>query len=91
MPKGKVNPQSQISSKAPNPSLFLFFFLQALRAVHINIVDLLQAKKDGKRPRHFPTHRALVEWTTANRKRIFPLRAAKENGFLAALLEEMHF
>lgn len=63
---------------------------KALKNIHINIVDLLQAKKAGRQPIRFATRRALISWTLEDKGRIFPLAAAKKNGFLTSLLENMH-
>ncbi|KAJ5372866.1 hypothetical protein N7517_004872 [Penicillium concentricum] len=58
---------------------------KALAKVHVNLVDLVDSRRTGKKVKRFPSHRALTEYTIDTRK-IFPKAAAKKDGFLKALL-----
>ncbi|GAB7365174.1 hypothetical protein MBLNU230_g6261t1 [Neophaeotheca triangularis] len=62
---------------------------KVLRSVNINIHDLVRARRDGKRPRRFPSKAALKLDLMQRPWRKFPLAAAKRNGFLTALLVEV--
>ncbi|TKA31813.1 hypothetical protein B0A50_01892 [Salinomyces thailandicus] len=61
---------------------------QALKTVNVNIHDLVDAKKAGQTPRHFPNRRALSNYIVEKR-RWFSKVEAKKNGYLAALLIEV--
>lgn len=61
---------------------------QALKAVHVNIHDLVAAKQRGQHPRQFPTRQALRDYIVATNK-WFSKEVAKRNGFLKALLIEV--
>ncbi|KAI7546662.1 hypothetical protein KC331_g5482 [Hortaea werneckii] len=61
---------------------------KALKAVHINIHDLVAAKQVGQHPRRFPTRQALRDYIVATNK-WFSKEVAKRNGFLKALLIEV--
>lgn len=58
---------------------------KALAKVHVNLVDLVDSRRTGKKVKHFPGPKALREYTIDTRK-IFPKSAAKKDGFLKALL-----
>ncbi|KAK5130910.1 hypothetical protein LTR08_001574 [Meristemomyces frigidus] len=60
----------------------------ALKAISVNIVDLVEATRNGQIPHHFPSKGALSVYiyTTG---RWFPLKKAKANRFLSALLIEV--
>ena len=72
------------SSKGLSPDLSSLW-LQALRGVWVNIVDLIDAHRTGRRvPRH-GSMKALRKYIMDTGK-IFPKEAAKQNGFLKAFL-----
>lgn len=52
----------------------------------MNIVDFIEAKRNGQEVHHFPSRGALRRYTLANKKKRFSVATAKENGFLRALL-----
>ncbi|TKA67457.1 hypothetical protein B0A55_08078 [Friedmanniomyces simplex] len=60
----------------------------ALKAVHINILDFVHAKRTGQAVPFHPSRAALSQYIVATGK-FFSKRAAKENGYLAALLVEV--
>nr|POE47884.1 hypothetical protein CFP56_01212 [Quercus suber] len=62
---------------------------QNLQAVHVNIVDFVTARRDGVLPHHFKSKKGLREYTRNTPGKVFPLREAKENGFLKALLVDV--
>jgi hypothetical protein len=61
---------------------------QALRTVHVNIHDLLDAVKQGRRPRRFPNAAQLADYTF-NTNKFFPRMKVKEMGPLKALLRNI--
>ncbi|KAM5475406.1 hypothetical protein MauCBS54593_001094 [Microsporum audouinii] len=61
---------------------------KALSKVHVNLVDLIDARRTGKAPTKFPNSQSLREYTLSKGK-IFPKAAAKEEGFLKALLRRI--
>ncbi|PGG95019.1 hypothetical protein AJ79_10317 [Helicocarpus griseus UAMH5409] len=61
---------------------------KALRSVHVNIVDLVDARRTGKKVKTFRSEAALRNYTLRT-ERIFPKKAAKGDGFLKALLREI--
>ena len=64
--------------------------MQALKNVHVNLVQLVTALGNGEKVRTFNTNRELVEWTKKSKKsRIFPLAAAKEDGFIKIFLRKL--
>lgn len=77
------SPQKKEKEKRTNPPK-----TQALKAVHINIHDLVAAKQVGQHPRRFPTRQALRDYIVATNK-WFSKEVAKRNGFLKALLIEV--
>jgi hypothetical protein len=62
--------------------------IQALRTVHVNIHDLLDAVKQGRRPRRFPNAWQLAQYTVATRK-IYPKEYVKEMGPVNALMRRI--
>ena len=58
---------------------------KALSKVHVNLVDLVDSRRTGKKVKRFSSPGELQNYT-ANTRRIFPKDAAKEDGFLKALL-----
>lgn len=61
---------------------------QALRTVHINIHDLLDAVKQGREPHRFRNVHELADYTVENDK-IYPKKAVKEMGPVKALLRRV--
>ncbi|KAK4240918.1 hypothetical protein C8A03DRAFT_12760 [Achaetomium macrosporum] len=61
---------------------------KALRTVHVNIHDLVDAVKQGQRPRRFRNAQELAEYTLRTRK-IYPKRFVKEMGPVKALLRNI--
>lgn len=59
--------------------------MQLLVSAHINIVDLLNAKRSGMFPQRHASRAALAAYT-AMENMFFPMWLAKENGFLKVLL-----
>ncbi|KAJ5950406.1 uncharacterized protein N7479_008819 [Penicillium vulpinum] len=62
---------------------------KALAKVHVNLVDLVDARRTGKKVKHFSSATALRTYTRATEK-IFPKSAAKADGFLKALLRAIY-
>ena len=62
--------------------------LQALSHVAVNLVDLIDSRRTGKRVKLFPSKSALRNYSIQQRK-IFPKDKAKADGFLSALLIEI--
>ncbi len=61
---------------------------QALRPVHVNIHDLLDAVKQGQVPRRFRNQQELANYTVQNGK-IYPKKHVKEMGPVKALLRHI--
>ena len=61
---------------------------QALSHVAVNLVDLIDSRRTGKRVKLFPSKAALRNYSIQQRK-IFPKHKAKADGFLSALLIEI--
>ncbi|KAK4128744.1 hypothetical protein N657DRAFT_38508 [Parathielavia appendiculata] len=61
---------------------------KALRTVHVNIRDLLEAVKQGEKPRRFASAAQLVAYTVNTRK-FYPLSKVKEMGPVKVLLRNM--
>lgn len=64
--------------------------LQVLKSVNVNLVDLINRRETGE-PRilpKFPNRQALRKYTLGNGK-VFPKRAAKQDGFIKVLLREI--
>ena len=61
---------------------------QSLAKVHVNIIDLVDARRTGKPVKRFQSVAALRNYTWENDK-IFPKAAAKADGFLKALLRHI--
>ncbi|KAG4035312.1 hypothetical protein MFRU_001g00830 [Monilinia fructicola] len=61
---------------------------EALSKIHVNIYDLLDANSTGTAVQVFATRAELIRWT-AQTKRYFPLRKAKEGGPVRGLLVRM--
>ena len=57
-----------------------------MRGVSVNIYDFLDAKKNGKMPRRFPSKHALVKYMQQHPEKMYPLSMAKANEFLRVLL-----
>lgn len=74
--------------------LFLFLvsskakYFKALAKVHVNLVDLIDSRRTGRKVKHFPSSKSLRKYTITTGK-IFPKSAAKKDGFLKALLREI--
>jgi hypothetical protein len=64
--------------------------VQALSKVHVNLVNLINHRRNRNVPlRIFPNYHAFRTWTLKKRCRIFPKKAAKEEGFIKALLRDL--
>ncbi|EFW19781.1 hypothetical protein D8B26_007965 [Coccidioides posadasii str. Silveira] len=61
---------------------------KALASVHVNIFDLIDSRRTGAPIPKFTNVRALRRYTKQSGK-IFPREAAKQDGFLSALLREI--
>ncbi|KAL2825330.1 hypothetical protein BDW59DRAFT_161807 [Aspergillus cavernicola] len=61
---------------------------KALTKAHVNLFDLIDSRRTGAIVRKFPSQIALQEYTRDTQK-IFPKRAAKEDGFLKDLLRRI--
>ncbi|TFK97055.1 hypothetical protein BDV98DRAFT_554505 [Pterulicium gracile] len=59
-----------------------------LKEVNVNIVDLVDARRTGKRVNRFPSREALRKYSRKHKK-IFSLQRAKDNGILTVLLIDM--
>ena len=59
--------------------------VQALHKVHVNIIDLIDSRRQGTQVKVFATTQKLVSYTQATGK-IFPKTKAKEDGLLKVLL-----
>lgn len=64
------------------------FAAKALKKTHVNIVDLIDCRRAGTAVRRFPTFAALRTYTV-NTGKVFPKDAAKQEGFIKALLREI--
>ena len=62
--------------------------VQALHNVHVNIIDLLDSRRQRTQVQVFATRQKLVSYTWATAK-IFPKKKAKENVLLKILLREV--
>ncbi|KAJ5592214.1 hypothetical protein N7537_009118 [Penicillium hordei] len=71
--------------KTQSPTKSISQCRKALAKTHVNLVDLVDSRRTGKNVKHFPSPKALREYTLNTRK-IFPKSAAKKDGFLKALL-----
>ncbi|AEO53546.1 hypothetical protein MYCTH_2114467 [Thermothelomyces thermophilus ATCC 42464] len=61
---------------------------KALKTVHVNIHDLLEAVKHGKQPQRFPNVQKLVHYTMRT-GRFFPKDKVKEMGPVKALMRRI--
>ncbi|KAL2127115.1 hypothetical protein VTI74DRAFT_11315 [Chaetomium olivicolor] len=61
---------------------------KALRRVHVNIYDLLDAVKQGRQPRRFANAQQLATYTV-NSGKIYPKRYVKEMGPVKALMRQI--
>lgn len=61
---------------------------KALKKSHVNIVDLIDCRRTGTPVQTFPTFAALRNYTV-NTGKVFPKKAAKQDGFIKALLREI--
>lgn len=66
-----------------------YYCSKALRNFHVNLVDLIDCRRAGTRVHRFSSAQALREYTANTPGKIFPKRAAKEDGFLKALLRDI--
>ena len=57
--------------------------------VHVNLVDLINVRRTGERLQKFPSVQALRSYTLETPEKVFPKQAAKQDGFLKALLREL--
>jgi len=67
--------------------------LEALSKVHVNLVNLISHRHNRNvELKLFPSYHALKTWTLGGKKgaRIFPKKLAKEEGFIKALLKDLH-
>ncbi|KAJ5215245.1 uncharacterized protein N7498_001652, partial [Penicillium cinerascens] len=62
---------------------------KALGSVHVNLVNLVDSRRTGQKVEQFPSVAALRKYTREMNK-IFPRSAAKEDGFLKALLRVIY-
>ncbi|KAJ5184207.1 hypothetical protein N7492_001823 [Penicillium capsulatum] len=58
---------------------------KALAKVHVNLVDIVDSRRTGKKVKFFASPKALRKYTIETEK-IFPKSAAKKDGFLKSLL-----
>ena len=68
--------------------LMLMTLVQALHNVHVNIIDLLDSRRQRTEVKVFATRQKLVSYTRANKK-VFPKPEAKQNVLLKILLREI--
>ncbi|KAK4959525.1 hypothetical protein LTR66_013084, partial [Elasticomyces elasticus] len=59
---------------------------QALKTVHVNLVELVDAIRAGRRVRRFRNVAELKAYTGGSKNRVFPRDVAKEDGFVNVLL-----
>ncbi|KAK4979593.1 hypothetical protein LTR66_010429 [Elasticomyces elasticus] len=59
---------------------------KALKTVHVNLVELVDAIRVGRRVRRFRNVAELKAYTNAGKNRVFPRDVAKEDGFVNVLL-----
>ncbi|KAF2633688.1 hypothetical protein BU25DRAFT_416862 [Macroventuria anomochaeta] len=68
---------------------------KALGSVYVNLVNLINHRRNRSVPVIlFPNYQAFRTWTLGGKKfgdRIFPKKLAKEEGFVKALLKDLHF
>jgi hypothetical protein len=64
-------------------------FIQKLKQVHVNLVDLINCRRQHTEVKVFKTQKALVTYTRATGK-IFPKTKAKADGLLQILLREIY-
>lgn len=62
--------------------------IKALSKIAVNLVDLIDSRRTGKKVKLFPSKNALRNYSIKHDK-IFPKRQAKADGFLCALLIEI--
>lgn len=70
----------------------LLMYLQALSRVHVNLVNLIDHRRNRSvELKLFPTYLAFRTWTLGGKKgsRLFPKKLAKEEGFIKALLKDL--
>ena len=65
--------------------------IQALKSVHINLVNLVQHCRNPEATPllKFASHKEFRDYTMHGKSRIFPKAAAKSNTFLKALLKRV--
>lgn len=69
--------------------LMLTMLVQALHNVHVNIIDLLDSRRQGTQVQVFATRQKLVSYTRAT-ENIFPKTKAKENVLIKILLRAIY-
>ena len=62
---------------------------KALSNTHVNLVDLVNCHRAGTKVHRFSSCDALQQYTANTPGKIFPKRAAKEDGFLKVLLRDI--
>ncbi|KAI9736748.1 MAG: hypothetical protein M1834_000952 [Cirrosporium novae-zelandiae] len=63
--------------------------IKALKATHVNLVDLVDCRRTGKKLRKFSSQQELRDYTANTPGKVFPKASAKADGFLKALLREI--
>jgi hypothetical protein len=76
------------TSRVPTQLTEPWFHQQALKTVHINIVDLLDAVKQGTHPQRFGNAHQLAVYTVKTR-RIYPKDKVKAMGPVKALMRRI--
>lgn len=82
----------KVGSSDAQPVILLCFTKltsQALGNIYVNLVDLVNSRRTGQKVEHFPNVTTLRKYTRETNK-IFPRSAAKEDGFLKALLRVIY-
>lgn len=69
--------------------LMLTTLVQALQKVHVNIIDLLDSRRQGTQVKVFATRQKLVSYTQATEK-TFPKQKAKESVLIKILLRSIY-
>lgn len=61
-----------------------------LKNTFVNILDLLDARRNGTKPKKFANRKALRDYTLRYRRIIDKREAKKDGGFLADLLQHIY-
>ncbi|KAL8715982.1 MAG: hypothetical protein Q9220_000649 [cf. Caloplaca sp. 1 TL-2023] len=61
---------------------------KALKKIHVNILDMIDARRAGAQVARFPSQRALAQYTSDHR-RYFPLSDAKGENLIKILLRQV--